>query len=75
MSEQEIKTDEISQEKSYRMLVQAIHHATASGFFDSMAAQVHPDVINRFCEALEDLDPEDLPPPRHGANTDSRERG
>lgn len=50
-------------------LQRALAAATEAGLFDEMAANLHPDIINRFCDAVSDEfaarthTEEDTPPP------------
>lgn len=47
------------QREVIRALQLSIEGATNCGMFDLLAAYVHPDVINTFCDAVNELEKDD----------------
>ncbi|SFF32399.1 hypothetical protein [Paracidovorax wautersii] len=50
------KVQDDAKEAVKRQLKEAMRCATESGLFDDMANDVHPDTINHFCDAVDDLE-------------------
>lgn len=45
---------ELKQE-ALKELNRALRTATDTGLFDDIAAQIHPDIINQFCDGVADF--------------------